>query len=339
MPSPSTTTLPRKSYPFVAVNCAAIPENLLESELFGYEEGSFTGASKGGKPGLFEHASHGTIFLDEIGDISPNLQTRLLRVIQEKQIMRVGSGKIVDIDARIIAATNADLEKTVAKGDFREDLFYRLNVIPLSIAPLRQSGRYTAAAEGLSRQTVWILSPSDSLYAHGTTAGPGNVRELENAAHISGPWDRSPAIFRASVPATSPMTVSAGRISHVMALPPSDSQKDSRDLRVAILAAVGQNSTPFSGIGRGSSWRNFLRRAFLLGEGILKRYLSELKQDGLIYSASGRSAQDSPKRAKKCSSRKCNEKGPQHGCLLRLFIPAWEAPLLFIQKSDFTVIL
>ena len=172
----------RKKYPFVAVNCAAIPENLLESELFGYEEGSFTGASKGGKPGLFEHAKHGTIFLDEIGDISPNLQTRLLRVIQEKQIMRVGSGKIVDIDARIIAATNADLEKKVANGDFREDLFFRLNVIPLSIVPLRhrKDDILPLLKVFLGRQ-FGLLSPADRriLMEYGW---PGNVRELENAA-------------------------------------------------------------------------------------------------------------------------------------------------------------
>ena len=122
----------------MAVNCAAIPENLLESELFGYEDGSFTGARRKGKVGLFEHANHGTIFLDEIGDISANLQTRLLRVIQEREIMPVGSDRIMHIDVRIIAATNVDLEKKVALGKFRDDLFYRLNVISLNIAPLRE---------------------------------------------------------------------------------------------------------------------------------------------------------------------------------------------------------
>ena len=122
----------------MAVNCAAIPESLLESELFGYDEGSFTGAKKNGKLGLFEHAQHGTIFLDEIGDISPTLQASLLRVLQEKQIMRIGSGKIININTRIIAATNANLEQKVAEGKFRSDLFYRLNVISLNIAPLRE---------------------------------------------------------------------------------------------------------------------------------------------------------------------------------------------------------
>jgi transcriptional regulator with GAF, ATPase, and Fis domain len=115
----------------------ALPESLLESELFGYVGGAFTGADKNGKVGLFEQAQHGTIFLDEIGDISPNLQARLLRVIQEKQVMRIGSDKIINIDVRIIAATNADLEEKIATGEFRAELFYRLNVIPLNILPLR----------------------------------------------------------------------------------------------------------------------------------------------------------------------------------------------------------
>ena len=278
----------RKKYPFVAVNCAAIPENLLESELFGYEEGSFTGASKGGKPGLFEHARRGTIFLDEIGDISPNLQTRLLRVIQEKQIMRVGSGKIVDIDARIIAATNADLEKKVANGDFREDLFFRLNVIPLSIAPLRQrrDDILPLLKVFLGRQ-FGMLSPSDRnmLMNYGW---PGNVRELENAAQYFRTMGQIPGY------------ISGIRSCHI----PDDgfseaditcngitphSQKDNRDLRIAILAAVGQNSGPFSGIGRGQLIEKLSEEGILIGEGILKRHLAELKQDGLIFSGSGRS--------------------------------------------------
>lgn len=128
----------RKNAPFVAINCAALPESLLESELFGYEPGAFTGAQKKGKVGLFEHAQHGTIFLDEIGDISPRLQSRLLRVIQERQIMRIGSDKMINIDVRIIAATNVNLEKQILEGTFRSDLFYRLNVISLNVAPLRE---------------------------------------------------------------------------------------------------------------------------------------------------------------------------------------------------------
>ena len=173
---------PRRNYPFVAVNCAAIPESLLDSELFGYEEGSFTGAHKGGKPGLFEHAQHGTIFLDEIGDIAPSLQTRLLRVIQEKQIMRIGSGKIIDVDVRMIAATNSDLEERVSAGLFRRDLFYRLNVIPLKLAPLRERKEdILPLLKFFLGKDFSNLTPKD-IDALLNYHWPGNIRELENSA-------------------------------------------------------------------------------------------------------------------------------------------------------------
>ena len=128
----------RKCQPFIAVNCATIPENLLESELFGYEEGAFTGGLKGGKKGLFENANNGTIFLDEIGDMPLVLQTKLLRVLQENQVMPIGSQNIIDIDVRIIAATHRNIKKMIEEGTFREDLYYRLNVIPIEIPPLRK---------------------------------------------------------------------------------------------------------------------------------------------------------------------------------------------------------
>ncbi len=123
---------PRKMQPFIAINAAAIPENLLESELFGYSKGSFTGALKEGKTGIFERANNGTIFLDEIGDMPLHLQTKLLRVLQEKQITPVGSDHVIDVDVRIIAATHKDPLKMVESGNFRKDLFYRLNVFPWS---------------------------------------------------------------------------------------------------------------------------------------------------------------------------------------------------------------
>ncbi|WP_244269439.1 sigma-54 interaction domain-containing protein [Natronincola ferrireducens] len=123
---------------YIKINCAAIPEHLLESELFGYEEGSFTGAKKEGKPGMFELAHRGTIFLDEIAEIPIHLQAKLLRVIQEKEVIRIGGTKQIDVDARIIAATNRELEIMVREGKFREDLYYRLNVVPIRIPPLRQ---------------------------------------------------------------------------------------------------------------------------------------------------------------------------------------------------------
>jgi transcriptional regulator with PAS, ATPase and Fis domain len=128
----------RRNFPFIAINCAAMPDNLLESELFGYEEGAFTGAKKGGKLGLFEFAHKGTIFLDEVEGMSPALQVKLLRVIQEREIMRVGGNKIISIDVRIIAATNENLENLVLNGTFRSDLYYRLNTLPIQIPPLRE---------------------------------------------------------------------------------------------------------------------------------------------------------------------------------------------------------
>lgn len=131
----------RKNGPFVAVNFAALTESLIESELFGYDEGAFTGAKKGGMPGLFEQAHGGTIFLDEIGDAPVSFQIRLLRVLQEKQVRRIGGSKVIPIDVRVISATNKDLKELIEKGYFRQDLYYRLNVLPLKISPLRDRKR------------------------------------------------------------------------------------------------------------------------------------------------------------------------------------------------------
>ena len=128
----------RAQYPYIAINCAAMPEPLLDSELFGYEEGAFTGARKNGKAGLFEHAHRGTIFLDEIENMSPMLQIKLLRVLQEKEIMHVGGSRLINVDVRIIAATNENMEEKVKKGEFRKDLYYRLNTMELNIPPLRE---------------------------------------------------------------------------------------------------------------------------------------------------------------------------------------------------------
>ncbi|MGE5397002.1 MAG: sigma 54-interacting transcriptional regulator [Chitinophagales bacterium] len=128
---------PRRNAPFVEVNCAALPESLLESELFGYAEGAFTGARKGGKPGKFELANNGTIFLDEVADMSPAMQAKLLRALQEKEVEPVGSTKTIRVDVRVIAASNQNLESLVAEGSFREDLYYRLNVIVINLPPLR----------------------------------------------------------------------------------------------------------------------------------------------------------------------------------------------------------
>jgi PAS domain S-box-containing protein len=177
----------RANGPFVAINCSAIPPQLLESELFGYAEGAFTDAKKGGKPGLFELAHRGTIFLDEIGDMNKELQTSLLRVLEERKVMRLGSDTMTPIDVRIIAATNVNLKKQIALGAFRMDLFYRLNVLNLPIPPLRErkddiSLLVARLTTELSRQYNWNHEAFPDavipfLLSHDW---PGNIRELKN---------------------------------------------------------------------------------------------------------------------------------------------------------------
>ncbi|MFC4078196.1 sigma 54-interacting transcriptional regulator [Salinithrix halophila] len=177
----------RKYHQFVRVNCASIPESLLESELFGYEEGAFTGARRGGKKGFFEEADGGTIFLDEIGELSPSTQAKLLRVLQEKEVVRVGGTKSIPVDVRVIAATNLDLEKAIGEKRFREDLYYRLNVLPIHIPPLRRrKGDLGALAHHLIKKfnqeygrNVAEVHPA-AIEALSSYVWPGNVRELEN---------------------------------------------------------------------------------------------------------------------------------------------------------------
>ncbi|WP_368503868.1 sigma 54-interacting transcriptional regulator [Alkalihalophilus sp. As8PL] len=177
----------RRSFPFIRVNCAALSETLLESELFGYEEGAFSGARRGGKKGLFEDAEQGSIFLDEIGELSSNMQAKLLRVLQEKEIVRVGGTKAISIDVRVIAATNVHLERAIVKKEFREDLYYRLNKMPIYIPPLRER---VNDLHQLTQHLLTKLNQDYGRYVHELTNEalhylkayhwPGNVRELEN---------------------------------------------------------------------------------------------------------------------------------------------------------------
>ena len=172
----------RSKEQFVAVNCSAIPENLLESELFGYEDGAFTGAKKGGKRGLFEIANGGTLFLDEIAEVPLHLQNRLLRVLQEKEIMRVGGNTIINIDVRIIAATNINLKKQVEVGKFRKDLYYRLSVLPITIPPLRQrGGDVFEIFNSLLAERRANLQIDEAVHQFFLSYNwDGNVRELSN---------------------------------------------------------------------------------------------------------------------------------------------------------------
>lgn len=162
----------RSNGPFVAVNCAALPESLLESELFGYVEGAFTGAIKGGKPGLFELAHRGTIFLDEIGEVSEKLQSRLLRVIQEREIMRLGGDRVIPVNVRIITATNKDLKELIIKGNFRQDLYYRLDVLKLKLPALRER-----------KEDIGLLA-EQFLKKHGKTLNKINIKITDSAIKI-----------------------------------------------------------------------------------------------------------------------------------------------------------
>lgn len=251
----------RKSGPFVVVNCAAIPENILESELFGYTEGAFTGAKKGGKIGLFEQAHGGTIFLDEIGEMSENLQARLLRVLQEHEVYRLGDERVTPIDIRVIAATNRDLHEMVQKGKFREDLYYRLDVLTVEIPALRErkedieafvqlfiaefNAKYRTSVEGIAPAGLQQLQQYD---------WPGNIRELHNI------------IGRLSARAAA-ATISESDVKRVLKyrlrqpLPgevsPAARAVEEADIREALAKTGGnkQKAAELLGIGRATLWR------------------------------------------------------------------------------------
>ena len=192
----------------IKVNCGAIPDNLLESELFGYEKGAFTGAASA-KPGRFEFADGGTIFLDEIGDISPSLQVKLLRVLQEKTFERLGGVRTIRSDVRVIAATNKDLKEAVRRGEFREDLYYRLNVVPINLIPLRERKEdiedlvshflhKSAEISGNNKPKTVSLAAMEHLKNY---SWPGNIRELENIVERCVVINESDVIGEDSLPA------------------------------------------------------------------------------------------------------------------------------------------
>jgi two-component system response regulator PilR (NtrC family) len=224
---------PRKERPFVAVNCGALPETLLDSELFGHMRGAFTGAETN-KKGLLEVADKGTIFLDEIGEMSPLVQVKLLRVLQERRFRRLGGTEEVEADIRIITATNRDLAKMVAEGQFREDLFYRINVIPIRLPALRERGDDIAlladhfvarfAAEMQKQISGISKAAGAALQAY---PWPGNIRELENAMERAVALERTPAILVESLP---------------------DAVRESSVALAAIAAAPAESAFPEGGI-------------------------------------------------------------------------------------------
>ncbi len=267
----------RRDRPFVAVNCAALPETLLESELFGHEEGAFTGSRRGGKAGLFEAAHTGTIFLDEVGDVPLALQTRLLRVLQEREVLRLGSNDPTPIDVRVIAATNRDLKRIVADGTFREDLYYRLNILHVHLPPLaarredipviaehlleRALHRHGAAA--WREQALALLLPRLQGYSW-----PGNVREIENVlervAVLYADPEAAATIEPAQLSAIVPeLFLGAAPVGQEMSLKALRQESDkARILRV--VEECGGNQTEAArrlGIGRTTLWRRLNGRA------------------------------------------------------------------------------
>lgn len=227
---------PRKKQNFVAINCAAIPGTLLEATLFGHERGAFTGANKS-QPGKFELAQGGTIFLDEIGEMPLELQTKLLRVLQERQVERVGSHQTIDLDVRVIAATNQDLAKRVSQGQFREDLFYRVNVFPLRVPALRErvADILPLAERFLLKYRASMGQPEAKLSGPArqrlmSYAWPGNVRELENAIQralllCDGVWIQPEDMALDLVPGMSIAASVDRSTGHYASSPPKESEQ------------------------------------------------------------------------------------------------------------------
>jgi len=280
----------RREGPFVAVNFAGLSETLIESELFGYEEGAFTGARRGGKAGLFEQAHGGTIFLDEIGDASPGVQSRLLRVLQERELLRVGGSKIVPVDVRVIAATNRDLRRAVSEGRFREDLFYRLAALPLEIPPLRERPEdilplFQRFLEHQYRIRKPLTPEAEADLAR--YPWPGNVRELMNAvdfACIAAEGRRR--IHRTHLPAAL-QRAAAGSAA------PAPGSPDFQDLAARLGVRHRPRHLPGAaleilaahtprGLGRNRLCRELAARQSPVTEGRMKALLTALREEGLV---------------------------------------------------------
>ena len=275
----------RKQRPFVAVNCGAIAESLLESELFGYEGGAFTGARKEGKLGLFELAHTGTLFLDEIGDMPPHLQVRLLRALQEKEITRVGGDSVIPVDVRVIAATNKDLGRMIQDGAFRSDLYYRLNVLPLSIPPLRERKEdiiYLIQYLKDENNYHFTLSPQ-AVEAIISYPFEGNVRELANCVEYLanlGLEEISSSSLPVYIQRRLPLAGSgAGTASPLSA---------EGDVAVRVLGIIRHYNTLGLGAGRRSIRTQLQQQGRPLTESAVREILEDLADRGLISVFRGR---------------------------------------------------
>ncbi|MCI9975321.1 sigma 54-interacting transcriptional regulator [Clostridioides difficile] len=266
----------RSNQPFIAVNCAAVPDSLLESQLFGYEKGSFTGALKEGKKGLFELANNGTIFLDEIGDMPPLLQTKLLRVLQEKQVMPIGSHNVINIDVRIIAATNKNLPKMIREGKFREDLYYRLNVLPIDVPSLKNRKEDIITLMNFFLKHNIRLSPEVVTILEKYN-WPGNIRELQNvASYVSLMCDSM--VFKDDLPPYIKTDISNYEDGF------GYTKKELED----ILRVLYERRDSASGVGRGFIIEKLTEEGIEISENKVRKVLSYLSECGYISSKSGR---------------------------------------------------
>ncbi|MDR3670141.1 MAG: sigma 54-interacting transcriptional regulator [Holophaga sp.] len=264
--------------PFMAVNFSALPDELIESELFGYEEGAFTGAKRGGKVGLFELANQGTLFLDEIGDISPKIQSRLLRVLQEKEILKVGGTKNIPVDVRVVAATNKDLSEMVKQGKFREDLYYRLKKLYIHIPPLRQrrDDILPLFKHFLIKKNGFDLKLTDEARALLTAYDwPGNVREMENNVEFILTVCEGNCIDRSS-------------LSEDLLKEAAVDQAPDSDLVLFILSWIQKFNRQNEMIGRKKLSELSRETRFNLSENQIRRVLGELSARGLVQMSKGK---------------------------------------------------
>lgn len=287
----------RRNGPFVAVNFAAMSESLLESELFGYAEGAFTGAKKGGKSGLFEQAHGGTLFLDEIGDSPLGFQVKLLRVLQEKQVRRVGDDKLIPVDVRIIVATNKDIRKLVDEGKFREDLYYRINVLPLDIPPLRERREdilplakrfWTELAD--SREEM----PNFEDFIEGVKADlmaydfPGNVRQLRNVVEYLICATDCETAQRKDLPQEVRTVLEKHAVMNETEL------DELSEIEMACLKKIFERSE--HGLQSG---RRTLARELVLSEDKIKKLSKKLEEEGFLYTSRGRKGMELTKKGMK----------------------------------------
>ena len=287
----------RAAGPFIAINVAAMPENLLESELFGYEEGAFTGAKKGGRPGLFEFAHHGTLFLDEVEGMSLSMQVKLLRVLQEGEIMRVGGGSIIRVDVRIVAATNESLEEKIQDGSFRKDLYYRLNALTVEIPPLRKRGDdIFLLLDYFMRKMGGDFTLSEGVKAFlRRHPWPGNIRELQNAVEYFN-YLAKPVIGLSDLPPTMTRFVDDGSDDGEGEV--NDNKADDKEADMAYQAAVDKKQFVLNQLalawkeGKTAGREKILEAAkkdhISMTQKQVRDLLDELAKEGLIQVGRGR---------------------------------------------------